>query len=265
MATRVSDNWERGDAYEQYVGRWSRQVAPRFLDWLAASPGLRWLDVGCGTGALTATIVDHAAPASVDGVEPSAGFLTTARERLGESVALHQGDAATIPLPDDSVDMVVSALVLNFVPDIAAALAEMRRVVVAGGTVAGYVWDYGGDMQFMRYFWDAAVALDPDAAELDEAVRFPMTTPDGLAGLFAAAGLSNVVTVALDIHTSFADFDALWAPFLSAQGPAPTYLASLDTSGRDRLREKMRLRVPVAADGSIDLIARAWAVRGISG
>jgi SAM-dependent methyltransferase len=260
-APRVSDNWERGDAYELYVGRWSRQVAPLFLGWLARPPGLRWVDVGCGTGALTAAIVDHAQPLSVTGVEPSAGFLDTARERLGESATLLQGDAASIPLSDGDADVVVSGLVLNFVPDAAAGLAEMRRVV-GSGTVAAYVWDYGRDMQFMRYFWDAAVALDHAALDLDEAVRFPLANPDGLTRLFDEAGLRDVSTTALDVPTRFADFDAFWSPFLGAQGSAPSYLASLDSDAQTRLREELRERVPASADGSIDLIARAWAVRG---
>jgi SAM-dependent methyltransferase len=260
----VADNWEHGDAYEQYVGRWSRQVAPRFLEWLEPPPGLRWLDVGCGTGALAATIVDTTAPASVDGLEPSLGFLTTARERLGDTVRLQQGEAGSIPLGDDTVDMVVSGLVLNFVPDIPAGLAEMRRVVTPRGTVAAYVWDYAGDMQFMRYFWDAAADLDPAAADLDEGVRFPMATPEGLTALFQDAGLTNVGTVALDIPTRFEDFDAFWSPFLGAQGSAPSYLASLDAEAQARLRESLLVRVPAAADGSIELLARAWGVRGTS-
>ena len=260
-APRVSDNWERGDAYELYVGRWSRQVAPLFLDWLAQPAGMRWVDVGCGTGALTAAIVDRAEPAAVTGVEPSEGFLATAQDRLGSSATLLRGDAAALPLADASADIVVSGLVLNFVPDLAAALAELGRVG-AGGTVAAYVWDYARDMQFMRYFWDAAVDLDPSAGDLDEAVRFPVATPDGLSAAFSAAGFGSVSTTALDVPTHFADFEEFWSPFLGAQGSAPSYLASLDDDAKGRLRDALRVRVPASGDGSIDLIARAWAVRG---
>jgi len=253
----VRENWEQGDAYELYVGRWSRQVAPLFLDWLGMPPGLRWVDVGCGTGALTAAILDEAAPTSVVGIEPSEGFLTTARQRLGDRARLLHAGAESLPLGDTSADVVVSGLVLNFVSDVSAALAEMRRV---GGTVAAYVWDYGKDMQFMRYFWDAAVDLDPSVRGLDEAVRFPVASEPGLRTLFA--DFADVSTTALDLPTVFADFDAFWTPFLGAQGSAPTYLASLDAEARDRLREAVRERVPASADGSIDLVARAWAVRG---
>ena len=131
----VPDTWEQGRAYERYVGRWSREVAPRFLDWLRVPPGLRWLDVGCGTGALSAAILDTCAPASVDGVEPSEGFLETAVAELGNRVTFHRADASALPLDDASVDVVVSGLVLNFVPDLDTALAEMSRVAVAGGVV----------------------------------------------------------------------------------------------------------------------------------
>ncbi|HMA87908.1 MAG TPA: methyltransferase domain-containing protein [Burkholderiales bacterium] len=258
---QVSDTWERGSPYEQYVGRWSRQVAPRFLSWLDVPPGRRWLDVGCGTGALCAAIVDRCAPSSVAGVEPSKGFLETARQNLGERVAFHAGSATAIPLGDASVDAVVSALVLNFVDDPRAALAEMARVASAGGTIAAYVWDYAGRMELMRMFWDAAVELDPAAARLDEGARFPLCRPEPLEKLFAGAGLTGVEVTPIDIATRFASFDDYWQPFLGGQGPAPAYAMSLDDAARARLRERIRARLLLEQDGSIPLTARAWAVR----
>lgn len=182
----VSDTWERGSPYEQYVGRWSRQVAPRFLSWLNIPAGRRWLDVGCGTGALCAAVLDRCSPSSVAAIEPSEGFLRTAKENLAGRVALHQGSATAIPLNDASVDVVISGLVLNFVPDQRAALLEMARVTAKGGTIAAYVWDYAGKVELMRYFWAAAVELDPDAAKLDEGVRFPLCCPEALQELFAS-------------------------------------------------------------------------------
>src|SRR5574337_173095 len=140
----VSDTWERGDPYEQYVGRWSRQVATVFLSWLRIPAGRRWLDVGCGTGALSAAIVDRCSPSSVVGVEPSEGFLEAAKKNLANRVAFHRGSATAIPLDDASVDVAVCGLVLNFVPDQRAALLEMARVTAEGGTIAAYVWDYAG-------------------------------------------------------------------------------------------------------------------------
>jgi len=261
----VSDTWERGSPYERYVGRWSRKVAPEFLAWLGIPPRQRWLDVGCGTGALSAAIAERSAPASLDGVEPSEGFLKSAQENLGSRAALHQGNAASIPLQDASVDVVVSGLVLNFVPDPRAALAEMSRVARGGGTIAAYVWDYAGKMQLMRFFWDAAVEIDAGAAKMDEGLRFPLCRAEALSALFAGAGLRSVETAAIDVPTPFADFDDYWQPFLDGQKPAPAYAMSLDEAARTRLREAIRARLPARTDGSIALIARAWAVRGVTG
>ena len=257
----VSDTWERGSSYEQYVGRWSRQVAPLFLSWLNIPAGRRWLDVGCGTGALCAAIVDGCSPSSVAGVEPSEGFLKAAKENLAGRATLHQGSATALPLADKSVDVVVSGLVLNFVSDQPAAVVEMARVTRKRGAVAAYVWDYAGKMELMRLFWDAAVDLDPGAAKLDEGIRFPLCRPEALENLFASAGLQEVEVKPIDIPTSFADFDCYWQPFLGGQGPAPAYAMSLDEAARARLRDHLRERMPTNANGSISLTARAWAAR----
>jgi SAM-dependent methyltransferase len=259
----ISDTWERGDPYEQYVGRWSRRAAPKFLSWLNIPGGRRWLDVGCGTGALSAAIVDQCAPVSVVAVEPSEGFLEKAREQLGSPVLLRRNSATEIPLHDSAVDVTVSGLVLNFVPNERAAVSEMARVTAPGGTIAAYVWDYSGKMELMRYFWDAAVELDPVAAKLDEGVRFPVCRPEALIELFASAGLRGAQVTGIDITTSFADFEDYWRPFLGGQGPAPAYAMALDETARARLADHIRGRLPLQADGSILLTARVWAVRAI--
>jgi SAM-dependent methyltransferase len=258
----LPDVWAAGEGYEPYIGRWSRRVAPAFVDWLAVRAGADWLDVGCGTGALTQAIVQHARPRSVTAVDPSPGFLEYARARVTGPVAFEVGDARALPVDTASVDAAVSGLVLNFVPEPARAVDEMRRAVRPGGTVAAYVWDYAEGMALIRLFWDAAAALDPAAADLDEGRRFPLCRPDPLAALFTAAGLHGVEVRAIEIATDFRDFDDYWSPFLLGQGPAPTYAASLDEARRAALRDRLRARLPVAADGTIHLTARAWAVRG---
>ena len=262
---RPADVWASGDAYEPYVGRWSRLVARELLGWLNVPPGSRWLDVGCGTGAISQTILDIAQPASIVAVDPSEAYTAYARRRFeGAPVEVKVGDARAIPVPDGAFDAVVSGLMLNFVPatDQSTAAAEMVRAARPGGTVAAYVWDYAGEMQFMRYFWDAAVALNPDDREIDEGPRFPICQPGPLGALFRDAGLADAEVRALDIPTVFRDFDDYWSPFLGGQGAAPAYAMSLSEERRTALRDRIRAHLPFEQDGSISLIARVWAVRG---
>jgi SAM-dependent methyltransferase len=264
MTSERKDVWAVGDSYEHYVGRWSRPVAREFIDWLAVPAGGHWLDVGCGTGALSQTILEQAAPQSLVGIDPSEGFLAHARRAVSDPRAeLRIGDAQSLPVDSDTFDAVVAGLVINFIPDTPKAVAEMARAARAGGTVAGYVWDYAGDMQLMRRFWDAAVALDPAAIDKDEGPRFPVCRPEPLAALFKNAGLSNVETRAIDVPTVFNDFDDYWTPFLGGQGPAPGYCMSLPEERRGALKERIHSALPFESDGSIHLIARAFAVRGV--
>ena len=265
MNTPVPDTWERGHPYEQYIGRWSRQAAPLFLAWLGEPAGRRWVDVGCGTGALSAAVLQRAAPVSLVGVEPSEGFRKLAEQRLGDRARFLAGSAAELPLADASCDVVVAGLVLNFVPDVPAALREMMRVATPGGTVAAYVWDYADGMEVIRTFWDAAAALDPAAADLHEGKRFPLCRPAVLHDAFAQAGLTRVETTDLELRASFAHFDDYWQPFLGAQGPAPAYAMSLPEEKRVTLRELLRERLAPQPGRPLSLRARAWAVRGTRG
>ncbi|MDX1721610.1 MAG: methyltransferase domain-containing protein [Pseudomonas sp.] len=196
-----------------------------------------------------------------DAVYGTLSFIQTARAVLADRVTLHLGSATAIPLDDASVDVVVSGLALNFIPDQHAALLEMARVTGKGGTIGAYVWDYAGKMELMRFFWDAARELDPHAAKLDEGARFPLCRREALATLFSSTGLQLVEVAPIDIATPFADFDDYWQPFLGGQGPAPAYAMSLDETARAHLRGRLRERLPTAANGSISLTAKAWAVR----
>jgi SAM-dependent methyltransferase len=280
----VADVWAVGEAYEAYIGRWSRPVAVEFVRWLNVPPGRRWLDVGCGTGALTETVLELADPVVVVGVDKSEGFVAHARaEVTDERVTFRVGDAAALSLPDGGVGdggdgggfgggdgradgggfgVVVSGLAINFVPDPGRAAAEFARVAAPGGLAAAYVWDYAEGMGMLRQFWDAVHALEPAAAELDEGRRFPLCRPDPLRRLWADAGMDDVAVEPIEIPTVFAGFDDYWAPFLGGQGPAPAYVASLTAADRDALRDLLRDRLPTAPDGTIPLTARAWAVQG---
>lgn len=263
MSAGGRDVWDSGTSYERYVGRWSVLVAREFVRWLGLSSG-RWLDVGCGTGALAEVILQEAAPAAVHGVDPSEGFLALARERLRDArVRFTPGDAFRLPAEPDTYNAVVSGLVLNFIPDPRAAMTEMIRVARPGGVVGAYVWDYAGRMEMMRHFWDAVAALRPQDAGHDEGHRFPICRPGRLATLFEDAGLRDVDVRGIDVPTRFRDFEDYWQPFLGGQGPAPAYAMSLDVESRAILRDRIRSALPSAADGSINLVARAWAVRGM--
>ncbi|NRQ32397.1 class I SAM-dependent methyltransferase [Nonomuraea sp. NN258] len=257
--------WEAGDAYEAYVGRWSRGIGPEFLRWTAVPAGSSWLDVGCGTGALTSAILAVADPADVVGVDTSEGFLAAARARVTDPRATFvPGDARSLPVPDRRFHAVVSGLTLNFVPAPERAAAELARVAAPGGVVAAYVWDYAAGMELIRHFWDAATALDPAAADLDEGRRFPLCRPEGLRTLWAGAGLDDVRVRSVETATTFAGFDDYWRPFLGGQGPAPAYAMSLTEERRRALRETLRARLPTGPGGAIPLTARAWAVRGVA-
>ncbi len=254
----MGDVWAVAGKYEAYVGRRSRPVAREFVSWLDVPGGRRWLDAGCGTGALSGTVLASTGPAIVVGVDMSRGFLGAAPVE----VAAVAGDAAALPLRDGRFDVVVSGLALNFVPKPAAAVAEFARVAAPGAVVAAYVWDYAAGMRMMRFFWDAAREVDPAAAELDEGPRFPICRPDGLREAWTAAGLRDVQTRSIEIPTVFSDFEDYWRPFLGGQGPAPAYLARLDPAHREAIRDLLEARLPRQADGTIPLTAAAWAVKG---
>ncbi|MCP2197082.1 class I SAM-dependent methyltransferase [Lentzea flava] len=248
--------WDGGDAYERYVGRWSRPVAREFLRWLDVPPGRRWLDVGCGTGALTETVLAHAEPASVVGVDPSAAFLDLARQRV-PGATFEVGTA--VDLGDRTADVVVSGLVLTFVPDVARAVAEFARVAPYVGS---YLWDYTSGMQMMRLFWDAAKDVDPAAASHDEGLRFgEVSDPDPLRTFWAGAGLRDVEVTGIVVPTVFRDFADFWEPFEGGTGAAPAYAATLPAEQLAAIRDLLRSRLP--QDGPIELTARAWAVRGV--
>jgi SAM-dependent methyltransferase len=266
MGTKDSpkETWASGDAYELYVGRWSRPVAQEFIRWLALPEESQWLDVGCGTGALSQTTLDIANPQKVKGIDRSAGYVEFARGRLNHTQAEFEvGDAQGLPVQSETYDAAISGLVLNFVLQPSRMIAEMARAVRKDGIVALYVWDYAGKTQLMRHFWNAAAALDPAAHDLDEGRRFPICNPNSLMDLFQNAGLSEVQARPIDVSTDFKDFDDYWSPFLGGQGPAPGYAMSLSEERRAQLRERIHNSLPFALDGSIPLVARAWAIRGV--
>lgn len=255
--------WGRAEAYERYMGRWSRRIAPLFVDWLAVPAGRSWLDIGCGTGALSSAVLQRAAPQSVVGIDQTAQFLEVARSAVMDPrFEARQAGAESLPVADREFGATVSGLVLNFVEDEVGAVREMVRVTAPGGVVGLYVWDYSGHMQIMRSFFDVATRLDEAAARFDDGVNAPICRPGPLRELFGAAGLATVDVTPLDIPAAFTDFDDYWTPFLGGTGSAPTYCASLSPDALERLRETVRAALPTGPDGEILLAVRAWAVKG---
>ena len=261
--TNVPDRWAAGATYEDFMGRWSRLVAPRFLEWLQVPRGVHWLDAGCGTGSLAQAICRHADPASVVGCDPAGPFIDFARERNPDPrVSFVVAGIGTLPSRPGGYGSVSSLFALNFFPGGEAAVQELRSLASRDGTVSACVWDYGDGMQFLRRFWDAAVAVDPSARALDEGQRFPVCRPEALKALFRGAGLADVRSEPLVVPTVFASFDDYWRPLRGGTGPAPTYVASLPADRRDALERTLAHTLPAGPDGTIALTARAWAVRG---
>lgn len=255
--------WHDGAAYERYMGRWSRRLAPRLLDRLDLGPAQRWLDVGCGTGALAAAIVERAAPSAVTGVDPSPGFLAAARAGLPPDVDLLCAPADRLPLADGAVDAAVASLVLNFVAEPVAVLREMARVTSERGCVAACVWDYSGRMDLIQHYWQAVARLGLAGASAHRPEAFPICRPEALQGAFAEAGLGRVAVSALDLEMVFSDFDDYWQPFLGGQGPAPAHAMSLPAATREAVRDTLREHVPMRPDGGLVLGARAWVAQGV--
>jgi len=256
------DRWTSGAHYDQWMGRWSRLLAQKFLNWLSLPPGLRWLDVCCGSGVVTEAIVERNAPDSIAGVDASPEQIDFARQhRAQPNVIFKTGNAMALPFADSSFDVAVCGLGLNYIPNPVRALEDFRRVVRPGGAIAVYIWDYARGARFLREFWDAAIAVDAEAAAFDQARRFPMCTPEGLRFLFEQALLKDVSLHVLEVVTHFTSFDDYWTPLLTGQGSAPNYLATRHKKTQTAIRERLRAALPSNGQGAIDLPAHAWAIR----
>ncbi len=264
MKPDFGDTFSNAKAYEGYVGRWSQLVAHEFIPWLNIAPGLTWLDVGAGTGILTQAILQQAAPAKVIGVDLSREYIEFARQQVQDDrVEFRVDDAANIASETLQFDAAVAGLVLNFLPAPQQAVNTMTQAVKSGGTVAAYVWDYRGQMEMMRHFWDAAIKVDASAAEADAGQRFAIANPDNLRSALASAGLTAVEVIPIDVPTRFQDFDDYWLPFLAAQGSVSKYLRGISDDTRTALSDQLQRQLPIRDDGTISLVARAWAVKGI--
>jgi SAM-dependent methyltransferase len=255
--------FSKADAYERFMGRWSRQLAPALVQYSEVEDGGAVLDVGSGTGALAFAVRDATTTTRVVGVDLSPEYVAQASSQNTDArVRFEVGDAGALRLPDAAFDTTLSLLVLNFVPDRQRALSEMIRVTKPGGTVSSAVWDYGEGMEMLRVFWDEVTALDPDAAPRDEK-HMPLCRRGELASLLRDAKLEAVSETALTARLRFASFDDYWEPFDLGQGPAGAYVAELSRERKAVLRERLRSRLlGNGADRTLEMRARAWAAKG---
>ncbi len=250
------------DAYGWRVGRWSQLVGRSFVAWLGLPRGLRWLEIGCGMGALSQAILETSGASRLAGIDPCGDNIAWARKKLLDTRAeYHQASAEALPFSSGAFDVIASGLVLDSLSEARLAMREMLRVAVPGGTVAGYVWDFAGEMQVLRRFWDEAIAVDPAAAEVDHGTRYPLCRPEPLRQLFVEAGLLDVEVRPMDVAAHFPDFNTYWTALTTGDVATKDYVDSISGERRETVCSGLYQSLPWRADGSFALLARAWAIR----
>lgn len=261
VEANLNVSWNDGQAYERFMGQWSREAGRMFLNWLALPAGFKWLDVGCGTGAFTETIQQNCAPAEIVAIDPAASHVEYARSsHTAKGAQFQVVDARSMPFEAGHFDAAVSALVLNFIPDRAKAVAEMRRVVRPGGTVAAYVWDFAGGSGINQHLNAAIQELQgPDTKGARNA---DSTTQEKLKGLFESVGLNDVETRPIEISVMFRDFDDYWESNTGFTSPVGNVVKALPEDKREALKQAVKCKLPLDKNGSISYMARVNAVRG---
>jgi SAM-dependent methyltransferase len=254
-----------GHGYELQMGRWSRRLGPKFIEFAGIKDADCVLDVGCGTGSLTSTLARNPSIRDLHGIDFSAAYIEHAkREHSASRIQFQVGDACALPFEDKKFDHTLSMLVLQFIPQPEKALSEMRRVTRPGGTVAAATWDSRGGFVWMRMFWDTAAMIDPEAGERRAKIfSRPIALPGGLERACKAAGLTDVVQDMLTIRMDFSSFEDFWAPMEGRDGPFADYVRTLTPEGKALFRDKMRLAyVDGEANGPRSYAATAWVVKG---
>jgi ubiquinone/menaquinone biosynthesis C-methylase UbiE len=261
-----NNSWNNSELYNEFMGKWSSIVAKEFINWLIRENNFeqkKWLDVGCGTGALSFEILKKTKPLSVVGIDPSKEYLP--KKTQFENSTFLVGSAENHQFRNSEFDIIVSALALNFMTNKENSIRKILKILKPGGTFALYVWDYAEKMEFLRYFWNAVVQENPESVKFDEAQLFPICNRDKLKKLFIDCGIKEIFENDIVIETKFDNFDQYWNSFLGGQGPAGQYILSIEEKRRNDIKSYLKESIPISKDGSINLIARAFAIKGKNG
>jgi ubiquinone/menaquinone biosynthesis C-methylase UbiE len=260
-ATSAAQTFLHGaDVYDQHIGRYGSELAVELIKFADVRSGQQVLDVGCGPGALTRQLVPLLGADHVAAIDPSPPFVEACQDRL-PGVRVQVAAAEALPFDDGVFDATLAQLVVNFMTDAVSGLREMCRVTRSGGIVAAAVWDYAGQMTLLRHFWDAVIALDPTAAELDEGRSMRYSTPEELQALWTAAGLEQIKITGVVVTAGYEGFEDLWEPLESGVAPSGAYVASLSPDRRASLKAEFQQRLG-AGTRPFRLGARAWLAAG---
>lgn len=257
--TTTPHSFDDSAGYERLMGRWSRAVGAVFIKWMAPPANAQWLDAGCGTGVFTELVLNTCTPASVCAVDPAQSQIEHAsRQPVGQRAEFRVADAQALPFADAAFDVVVTALVINFIPDKPRAISEMRRVARAGGIVAGYVWDFAEELSPSGPFRRGMRCFGAEVAPLPGANESRLAA---LRALFEQAGLHAITTTTIDVSLPYTDFDDFWQAQTTRYSPTTRMVEAMTTKERGRLMEAVRAEVPVRADGTVEYFARANAIQ----
>lgn len=256
------ESWNDSNAYDLYVGRWSRRIAGDFMQWLQPQANLSWLEVGCGTGALTTEILNSARPLRILAIDKSGAYLTKARSYISSPrVSFSKTDLSALDAGAE-FDYITSGLVLNFLSDVEEKLKCMKQYLRPGGSISAFVWDYAGHYQPMRIFWDSVKQLYKEAERFDAGIKYPLCSESNLTALFRSVDLSNIRFTKIEKIATFRDFDDYWLPIASAQGSVTEFLDTLNEGKKNDLKALVKSRLPMSLNGEIKLILSALAIEG---
>ncbi len=260
---KTKEHWDNTQGYEMYVGRWSNLISLDFVDWLNSQSNLKWLEIGCGTGALTKAIVKKCSPSYLLAIDKSENYLKKAKENVNlNNVHFLNADLNSYAL-NEEFGHITSGLVLNFVPQIKELLRHLMNNLKSGGQMSSFVWDYGGHYQPMRHFWDAAREVTSEGKKFDAGIKFEICAKEKLIQLFEDLDLTDVQFTNIERIATFQNFDDYWLPIASAQGSVTEFISTLTGTEKGNLKENIRRRLPIAFNGEIKLVINALAIKGL--